>query len=137
MPNDQRRVDSRMDDLDDTHTSPCSRLVFPSSFSPSLSLCCSLFAFLSKSLSEKWSEPNQNPESSTLSHSHRTRRRKTRRAQEEERNGVEKIERLYSSTSRDTERGIGLLRPSLYRKRVLSRYIALTLSCEVMADEIV
>jgi hypothetical protein len=50
---------------------------------------------------------------------------------------VEKTEGRYSFTSRDTEREIGLLLPSLYRERVLSRYIALTLSCEVIADEIV
>jgi len=59
-------------------------------------------------------------------------------AQEEEKSGQEKIEKLCSSTLRSTELGTGLLLPRLYRGRPPSRYVPTPLtSAGHTADEIV
>jgi hypothetical protein len=118
------------DHLDDTHLL-ISPLPVLASFSLHRSLHHSLFVAPSSPFSsirshqrkEKWSEPKQSSKSSTSNHFPKPRSRKTRRAQEEERNGVEKIEELYSFTSRSTERGIGLLLLCQYQGKQLSRYL--------------
>jgi hypothetical protein len=103
-----------------SHLSLFPPLILRRSLSPLLSLSLSLSLDRSP---RKWSEPKQSSKSLTLNHSHKTRRRKTRRAQEEERNGVEKIEELCSSTSKSTELGIGLLLRSLSTERLLNRQV--------------